>query len=89
MPQVCNVNLLDGPQRCRVQVHTGIYLICKGKGKFSFVFEEQNKDISINHSTIYVVDCFRNMWMAGSSFVFESVFSVLEYNNLLINQAGL
>jgi len=30
-----------------------------------------------------------NMWMAGSSFVFESVLSVLEYNNLLINQAGL
>jgi len=30
-----------------------------------------------------------NMWLAGSSFVFESVFSVLEYNNLLIKQAGL
>jgi len=29
------------------------------------------------------------MWYAGSSFVFESVYSVLEYNNLLIKQAGL
>ena len=29
------------------------------------------------------------MWYAGSSFSFESVYSVLEYNNLLIKQAGL
>jgi len=30
-----------------------------------------------------------NMWFAGSSFSFESVYFVLEYNNLLLKQAGL
>jgi len=41
------------------------------------------------HWDIFDMQGQRNMWFAGSSFNFETTHQVLQYNNLLLKQAGL